>query len=143
MDKKKPFVNREVKTVEMPQGREMVRRNELSAIMKQVIDNINEISKYLMQDINNMFQRFVFPSSLRQQALETLLAEKGIILIKEIDDKAKEIYKEAEDKAKEIFKEKEREKQLNTIPPTGNSESVTTTESAKIHQVDFTKNNIE
>jgi hypothetical protein len=84
------------------QSREVVRRNELTGIMKQVIDNINEMAKHLMTDVNVLFKRFVYPLMMRTNAIENVLISKGIITKEEINEEAKRITEEAIAKAKEV-----------------------------------------
>lgn len=81
---------------------EVVRRFELTGILKQIVDNVNEIAKHLMNDVNVLFKRFVYPILMRTNAIENLLINKGIMTKEEINDETKRLTEEAIAKAKEI-----------------------------------------
>jgi hypothetical protein len=83
-------------------NREVVRRNEFTEIMKQVIDNVNEISKHLMNDVNVLFKRFVYPLMMRANAIENILIKKEILTKEEINVEAKRLTEEAIAKAREV-----------------------------------------
>lgn len=82
-----------------------VTREEFKQVMKQMTSNINEISHYLMEDLNVMFKDHVYPNSLKIQALINLLDEKGIITKDEINNEANKIFKEAVERAKKAKEE--------------------------------------
>jgi len=92
-------------------SREVVRRNELTAIVTQIIDNVNTMAGHLMNDVNTLFKRFVYPVMMRSNAIENLLVSKGVMTKDEINSEAKRITEEAIAKAKEIKEDEEQPKE--------------------------------
>jgi hypothetical protein len=126
-----PFEKRSVNQPNNNQedSRAVVRRNELKEIMKQVIDNMNEMAGHLMNDINTMFKRFVYPLTIRTNAIENILISKGILTKDDINAEAKKITEEAIAKAKEVDE--------NGNPKSGApGERAVSTESASIEKIE-------
>ena len=67
-----------------------VTRKELVDVIQQISVNIQDISNYLMADVNGMYRNHVYPFQIRFQALENLVCEKCGITKEEIQ---KEVYK--------------------------------------------------
>lgn len=94
-------------------GKKKISRAEFMEVMAQVSDNINQISHYLMEDMNMMYSRQVFPFQIRLAVLEDILIEKGLTTREEISERADKMFKELEEKAKsleELKKEQESKK---------------------------------
>lgn len=85
-------------------------RREIIDIMQQVADEMNQMADYLMQDVNTMYSKHVFPFQLRLAAIEEILVKKGILTKEEVDAEVEDRYKKLEAQAKEIM-EKENEKE--------------------------------
>lgn len=83
----------------------VVTRGEFREVLTQVFDNINEISGYLMGDVNSLFQRFAYPNHIKIAAMITLLEEKDVITREDVVEKAKVLMKEAEAEASEVDEE--------------------------------------
>lgn len=96
--------------VGFPGGKKKVSRDEFVAVISQIADNINQIGDYLMQDVNMMYSRQVFPFQIRLAVLEDILIEKGITTKEQISELAAEKIKKLEEQAKEIKAQQESEK---------------------------------
>lgn len=83
-----------------------VTREEFIDVIHQIGENINQISEYLMQDVNTMYSKQVFPFQMRLDALEDILEERGIISKDDISKRAEENFLKLQAQAKEI-KDKE------------------------------------
>lgn len=79
-----------------------VTRKEMVDVVQQVIDNVNQIADYLMQDVNTLYAKHVFPFQIQVGVLEDLLVEKGIVTKEELSAKYDEKIKDLQEKAKEI-----------------------------------------
>ena len=109
MEKKEVSGKEEQKTVDLnvtafkgsADMKRKVTRQELIDIMQQVSANINDISNYLMADVNGMYKNHVFPLQLRYQALENLICEKCGITKEEIQKEVYKVQQEILNKAKE------------------------------------------
>jgi hypothetical protein len=99
-------------------SREIVRRNELTPIITQIVENVNQMAHHLLNDVNTLFKRFVYPNMMRLNAIENVLIAKGVLTKEEINEESKKITAEAVAKAKEIQTEdpnkKEEEPQEET-----------------------------
>lgn len=84
---------------------------EFATVIKQIVDNMNITSTNMHNDLNNMFQKHVYPTTMLLSALIVLLEEKGIVTRAEVDKKANELMKKAFDEAKEEKKSLEKEVQ--------------------------------
>ena len=84
-------------------------RQEVIEIMEQVGENINQISDYLMQDVNTMYSQHVFPFQIRLEAIENLLVAKGIFTKEEVNSEAERLFDELKEKAQEIKESGENE----------------------------------
>lgn len=112
-------------------SREVVRRNELTGVIKQIIENVNEMAKHLMNDVNVLFKRFVYPVMMRTNAIENLLIKKEILTKDEINEEVKFLTEEAIKKAKEV------DENGNPKPPaSSSSEGVKAEENAKIEKIE-------
>lgn len=90
------------KETDPTKSREVVRRNELTGIIKQIVENVNEMASHLLNDVNTLFKRFVYPNMMRVNAIENVLIAKGVLTKEEINAESKRITEEAIAKAKEI-----------------------------------------
>lgn len=79
-----------------------VTRKEMVDVVQQVIDNVNQIADYLMQDVNTLYAKHVFPFQIQIGVIEDLLVEKGIVTKEELSAKYDEKIKALQEKAKEI-----------------------------------------
>lgn len=79
-----------------------VTRKEVVDVVQQVIDNVNQIADYLMQDVNTLYAKHVFPFQIQVGVIEDLLVEKGIVTKEELSSKYDEKIKALQEKAKEI-----------------------------------------
>lgn len=84
-----------------------VTRKEMVDVVQQVIDNVNQIADYLMQDVNTLYAKHVFPFQIQVGVLEDLLVEKGIVTKEELSAKYDEKIKDLQEKAKEIKESKD------------------------------------
>lgn len=104
--------NRKEFEVKGPSSMDMKRkvtRGEVIEIIQQVVDNVNHIADYLMQDVNTLYAQHVFPFQIRQAVIEDILIEKGIITKEEIDRLAEERVQKLKEQAKEIKEAAEKE----------------------------------
>ena len=79
-----------------------VTRGELIEIMTQMVENVNQIGDYLMQDVNTMYSQHLFPFQIRMAVMEELLIEKGIVTSEEINKHVEDRIKALQEQAKEI-----------------------------------------
>ena len=79
-----------------------VTRGEFLEVLRQISENVNDISKYLMEDVNVHFRNYTYPTMIKLQAVMQLMVEKGICDQKELDDTIKRISSELMAKAKEV-----------------------------------------
>ena len=70
--------------------------------MKQVVDNVNQISSYLMEDVNTLYANQLFPFQIQTGVLEDILVEKGVISKEELKSRYDDKIKLLQEKAKEI-----------------------------------------
>lgn len=82
-------------------------RKEVIDIVQQVMDNVNQISHYLMEDVNTLYSKHVFPFQIQVGVMEDLLVEKGLVTEKELNDKYNEKIKMLQEKAREIKEDKD------------------------------------
>lgn len=94
--------------------RQKVTRGEVIDIVQQIMDNINQISSYLMQDINTLYSKHVFQYQIQTGVIEDLLIEKGLVTKKELEDKYDEKIKALQEKAREIKEEMDGSERLAT-----------------------------
>ena len=78
-----------------------VTRGEVIEIMKQVVDNVNQISSYLMEDVNTLYANQLFPFQIQTGVLEDILVEKGVISKEELKSRYDDKIKLLQEKAKE------------------------------------------
>jgi DUF1009 family protein len=116
-------------------SREVVRRNELTPIITQIINNVNEMAHHLMNDVNNLFKRFVYPLMMRTNAIENLLIKSGVMTKEEINEEQQKITREAVAKAKEINEEGKVKEQPSNVSGDG-IQATETMEIEKIHHED-------
>jgi TPP-dependent pyruvate/acetoin dehydrogenase alpha subunit len=111
-------------------SREIVRRNELTPIITQIVENVNQMANHLLNDVNTLFKRFVYPNMMRLNAIENVLIAKGLLTKEEINEESKRITDEAVAKAKEIQtedpnkKEEEPQEETNIEEPKENLENI-------------------
>ena len=79
-----------------------VTRGEVIEIIKQVVDNVNQISSYLMEDVNTLYANQLFPFQIQTGVLEDILVEKGVISKEELKSRYDDKIKLLQEKAKEI-----------------------------------------
>lgn len=82
-----------------------VTRKEVIEIFQQIIENVNQISDYLMQDVNVLYSKQVFPFQIQVSVLQDILIKQGITTEDEITRLYNEKIKELQDKAREIKEE--------------------------------------
>ena len=88
---------------------ENITRREFMEILSQVSDNINQISEYLMQDVNAMYSQHVFPLQMRCAVYEDILVEEGIFDIDDIEKRIEAHVNELKQKAEEEIKRQKEE----------------------------------
>ncbi len=103
-----------------------VTRGEFLEVLRQISENINDISKYLMEDINVHFRNYTYPNILKLQAVMQLMIEKNFCSQTELDDMVRRISSELMEKAKEVM-----EDQNGGKPESKNEASVIPMESKK------------
>lgn len=91
-----------------------VTRGEFIEVIHQIGDNINDISKYLMQDLNTLYSRHVFPFQIQLKVLEDMLIESGAITREELDKRYTEHIRKMQEKARALKEEKGGEVRLAT-----------------------------
>ena len=125
------------KIVKMPKGvnlDESVTRRELIEIMQQVTENINQISNYLMEDVNTLYSKHVFPFQIRMQVMEDIINDNGLATQEEIDKRVEKRIIALQEQAQEIKLKQEAEKEADEIIEDGDnkvdveSEDVSTSE---------------
>lgn len=94
--------------------RQKVTRGEVIDIVQQIMDNINQISSYLMQDINTLYSKHVFQYQIQTGVIEDLLIEKGLVTKEELEEKYDEKIKALQEKAREIKEEMDGTERLAT-----------------------------
>ena len=94
--------------------RAKVTRGEVIDIVQQIMDNINQISSYLMQDINTLYSKHVFQYQIQTGVIEDLLIEKGLVTKEELEKKYDEKIKALQEKAREIKEEMDGSERLAT-----------------------------
>jgi hypothetical protein len=87
---------------QIPKPSEFITRQEFVEVLTQITSNMNEMTKYLTEDVNAMFSKHVYPNYMRLQAVEILLNELGFVTREEVDKKAKELFEKAVKTAKEM-----------------------------------------
>lgn len=79
-----------------------VTREEFGKTISDIVDNINKIADYCMQDVNAMYAKQVFPFQMNLNALIDLLIEKDIITREELDKKVADYQAKLVEQAKTI-----------------------------------------
>ena len=106
-----------------------VSRKELIEILQQLTENMNQSNQYHMDDINQLYSRYVVPNIINLQVLTDILIEKGITTKEDInkryDDKVRDMVQKAkvvretdkglEEVSKEESKTIENEKILHVL----------------------------
>lgn len=82
-----------------------VTRKEFVDVLEQMTNNLNELTRYLTSDVNVMFQRYVYPILMKQEAIIELLTEKGILTRDEIMSRADKLTQEALASAQQVDEE--------------------------------------
>jgi hypothetical protein len=82
--------------------KQKVTRGELIEILGQITNNMNELSNYVMSDMNNLFKNFTYPTLMKLGALVELLIDNGTISREELDKKITDMTVEAIKKAREV-----------------------------------------
>lgn len=113
IEEKEATLNGDIK-LSRTDRRAKVTRGEVIDIVQQVMDNINQISSYLMQDINTLYSKHVFQYQIQTGVIEDLLVEKGIVTQKELEEKYDEKIKALQEKAREIKEEMDGSERLAT-----------------------------
>ena len=93
---KDPFVGMSERELNTP-----VTRGEFISVLEQVSANIKEITNYITEDMNHLFQRFTYPNNLKLMAVMNLLDSKEVISKQDIENETQRIYEEAVQRAKE------------------------------------------
>ena len=106
-----------------------VSRKELIEILQQLTENMNQSNQYHMDDINQLYSRYVVPNIINLQVLTDILIEKGITtkedIYKRYNDKVRDMVQKAkvvretdkglEEVSKEESKTLENEKILHVL----------------------------
>lgn len=79
-----------------------VSRKELIEILQQLTENMNQSNQYHMDDINQLYSRYVVPNIINLQVLTDILIEKGITTKEDIDKRYNEKVQDMVQKAKVI-----------------------------------------
>lgn len=82
-----------------------VTRKEVIEVFQQIVDNVNQISDYLMKDVNTMYANQVFPFQIQFSVLKDILIENGIVTEEEIEKRYNDKIKMLQEKAREIKEE--------------------------------------
>lgn len=97
--------------------RQKVSRGEFMQVIKTMVENVNHITEYVTEDMNNLHNTYIYPLNLTVNALVRLFIAKGIITQEELLAEEKAIHQERIDKAKEVQLTKDNEivlKETNT-----------------------------
>ena len=79
-----------------------VSRKELIEILQQLTENMNQSNQYHMDDINQLYSRYVVPNIINLQVLVDILIEKGITTKEDIDKRYDEKVRGMVQKAKVV-----------------------------------------
>lgn len=79
-----------------------VSRKELIDILQQLTENMNQSNQYHMDDINQLYSRYVVPNIINLQVLTDILIEKGITTKEDIDKIYDEKVRDMVQKAKVV-----------------------------------------
>lgn len=79
-----------------------VNRREFIEVLQQYTDNFNEVVNYLMDDMNTLYAKQLFPFQIYSDILVDLLIENGITTREDIVSRYNFKIKELQDKAVEI-----------------------------------------
>lgn len=79
-----------------------VSRKELIEILQQLTENMNQSNQYHMDDINQLYSRYVVPNIINLQVLTDILIEKGITTKEDIDNRYNEKVRDMVQKAKVV-----------------------------------------
>lgn len=79
-----------------------VSRKELIEILQQLTENMNQSNQYHMDDINQLYSRYVVPNIINLQVLTDILIEKGITTKEDIDKRYNEKVRDMVQKAKVV-----------------------------------------
>lgn len=91
-----------------------VKRSEVLDVIKQIIDRINETNTLLMEDVNTLYAKHVFPFQLRMDVLESLLIKKGILTEEEVKEGYNEKIKVLQEQARAIKQKDDGSEELAT-----------------------------
>ena len=90
-----------------------VTRSELIDIISQITENMNQISDFLMKDVNTLYGQHVFPFQMQVSTLQDLLIEKGIIEEKDYNELYNKKVQDLQERARAV-KEDDGEARLTT-----------------------------
>lgn len=79
-----------------------VSRKELIDILQQLTENMNQSNQYHMDDINQLYSRYVVPNIINLQVLTDILIEKSITTKEDIDKRYNEKVRDMVQKAKVV-----------------------------------------
>lgn len=79
-----------------------VSRKELIEILQQLTENMNQSNQYHMDDINQLYSRYVVPNIINLQVLTDILIEKGITTKEDIDKRYNDKVRDMVQKAKVV-----------------------------------------
>jgi len=85
--------------------RKKITRGEFKEIIQKILDCITESNNYVMEDINTLFQRFVYPTLMELGVLTEILKSKGLITDDELKAKIAELKAKQLQNAKPIDEE--------------------------------------
>ena len=79
-----------------------VSRKELIEILQQLTENMNQSNQYHMDDINQLYSRYVVPNIINLQVLTDILIEKGITTKEDTNKRYDEKVRDMVQKAKVV-----------------------------------------
>lgn len=82
-----------------------VSRKEFIDVLKQITDNINDMSNYVMEDMNTLYSTHIFPYQMYTDILKEIIIKNNIATEEELIKMYNNRIKDLLDKAKEIDKD--------------------------------------
>ena len=81
--------------------RQAVTRKELIEVLQQVTTSVQEMSQFLMDDMNTLYAQHLFPNEIKMSVLEKILIDKGLTTEEEVltlyTGKIEEMNKQAQE----------------------------------------------
>lgn len=82
-----------------------VSRKEFIDVLKQITDNINDMSNYVMEDMNTLYSTHIFPYQMYTDILKEIIIKNNIATEEELIKMYNNRIKDLLDRAKEIDKD--------------------------------------